>query len=189
MADEYAVFERLAHNASFWRAFERDVWRSTQVMLEAAYYAGVEAAVSYAAPVLKQMPLPPAPVLDRLAMRPANLERLMVKTIREYKNPFLSAPNARIEKREESFMSALASRLPGIAGSERAYVVGLNKMRFEAWKTKYRQLQAQFPEGVPDNVVSDLNRLLNVVTGRGPIGWLTEGGPMLNALLFSPRCR
>jgi len=87
---------------------------------------------------------------------------------------------------EEFFGSAVASKIPGIPASERAYVTTANTMRFETFK----QI-AQGWEGTGKSRADykQLADMVNVLTGRGNVKMLEKfvGDKMLNITFFAPR--
>jgi len=93
-------------------------------------------------------------------------------------------------EREEEFASSWAERIPGVGRfvkrSNRAYTVGLNKLRMDVF--------AYIADGMDNATEADLRNIanmINVFSGRGRIG---KGkiaqeriAPILNAVAFSPR--
>ena len=100
-------------------------------------------------------------------------------------NPFLAA-------KEEAFMNNTAEKIPYVGklikGSERAYVMFLNKMRvdvFNQFADKFEE-QGKTIENSPE-LYKAMAKLVNSQTGRGNLGKLEEAAPVLNTVLFSPR--
>lgn len=100
-------------------------------------------------------------------------------------SPFLAA-------REEQFMNNTAEKIPLIGrlikGSERAYVMFLNKMRVDL----YNRFADRFEENgeTYDNnpkLYEAMARLINNETGRGNLGVMESAAPILNTVFFSPR--
>ncbi len=99
----------------------------------------------------------------------------------------------RLSAKEEAFMSNLPQKIPGLGrlvkGSERAYVLYLNKMRADIFK---QGIDAFMSDGkTPQNspkLYEALAAHINNITGRGNVyGKLENTIPVLNALFFSPR--
>ena len=98
----------------------------------------------------------------------------------------LSGPGARLSQREEAFISRIASRVPGIRASERAYITYLNKLRadsFDSIVAGWERAGVNFG----DDDLRALGKFVNYATGRGGLWKLEEAGPILSTLLFSPR--
>jgi hypothetical protein len=115
----------------------------------------------------------------------------------------------RFEFREEAFMSSLAGKVPWVRASERAYGTYLNKLRFDVMDDMVRKYEGALgrklnldaygntvnvtDESLSDiEVLQDLAKYVNAVTGRGPIpkgdsSFMRGATTIMNALLFSPR--
>ena len=93
---------------------------------------------------------------------------------------------AALWKAEETFMSNWFRHIPVIAQTERAYVGGLNWLRFNSFLHGEKLLTKQ---GLAtEESLQGLAKLINLASGRGEAKFLnSEIGPVLNALLFSPR--
>jgi len=90
----------------------------------------------------------------------------------------------KITQREEAFMSRFARYFPLVSHSERAYVTYLNKLRMDVFASYARAWEGT------SRTVADykaLARAINVMSGRGLLGKMSEIGGVLNAALFSPR--
>ncbi len=92
-------------------------------------------------------------------------------------------------KREESFMSSWAEKIPiigkGVRASSRAYTGFLNKLRadvFDDFVKKGAELGIDDPK-----FLKDAANFINHATGRGTLGGLEKSAVPLNALFFSPR--
>ena len=94
--------------------------------------------------------------------------------------------------REEAFMSRIASRIPGISHSERAYTTFLDTARsswFKQLKTQAEnRAKAQGGEVTPEQYQAIAN-FVNIATGRGNLGkgTLNKMSPFLNAVFFAPK--
>ena len=85
-------------------------------------------------------------------------------------------------KMEEAFLSGLASRLPGVRASERAYTGFLNKLRFDTMDNMIRNLEFNLgrplsPRSNPEDLdkMKKLASFINNATGRGALPW-DKGG-------------
>lgn len=96
-------------------------------------------------------------------------------------------------KREESFMSNWAEKIPligaGIKASNRAYVGFLNKLRFDTFVDMVNKADAL---GLNPRTDRDLSKriadFINNATGRGTLpGSLSNAAVALNSVFFSPR--
>lgn len=99
----------------------------------------------------------------------------------------------RLSAKEEAFMSNLAQKIPilgrFVKGSERAYVLYLNKMRVDIFRKGMDAFLAdgKTPENSPE-LYKALASHINNITGRGNVGGKLENAvPALNTLFFSPR--
>ena len=95
---------------------------------------------------------------------------------------------AKLTDREEVFMTRWIPKwIPGIAQSERSYILFLNKLRADVFDHTFRSWQ----KGGVDPSLEDVKQLahyINVATGRGiPGKGIDAIMPLLNAGLFSPR--
>ncbi|KKN76521.1 hypothetical protein LCGC14_0370300 [marine sediment metagenome] len=104
------------------------------------------------------------------------------------KTPLHQSPlfgvSATLVQREEAFMSRYARLIPLVRRSERAYVTFLNKLRADVFDS-----YAEHWEGT-GKTQKDYNKLaeaINVMTGRGDLGKLSNLAPILSAVFFSPR--
>lgn len=93
-------------------------------------------------------------------------------------------PGARLAEREEMFYTKWASKIPGVAASERAFVTFLNKVRFDM---ALNQLKKMDEAGVSPETYQKVGAFLNAATGRGDIGKLEGLAEFLNAGFWSPR--
>lgn len=100
-------------------------------------------------------------------------------------SPFLVA-------REEAYMSNLAEKIPLVGklikGSERAYVMYLNKMRADLFNKFADRFEEQGKTYENNKALYDkMADYVNNQTGRGNLGKAEDFAPVLNAVLFSPR--
>lgn len=90
-------------------------------------------------------------------------------------------------RREEQFMSRLASKIPGIKQSQRAYVTFLNKLRYDTMTNIVKGWE-DAGHVVTDIDLDQLALFLNRATGRGSLGEFgNKLAPVLNTTFFSPR--
>jgi len=101
-----------------------------------------------------------------------------------------------IKGREERFASTWAEKIPGVQGSERAYVGGLNKLRMDTFNYLVNMADRKFaragqPEMSPYKnlaVSKKVASIVNNATGRGGLKGAVERSALgLNSLFFSPR--
>ena len=102
---------------------------------------------------------------------------------------------ASLNDREETFMSTLAERIPGIGkgvkASNRAYSGFLNKLRADVFDDIYKHAQNSGVLSERPGIADDIATFVNSATGRGkftgalkPLNQATEA---LNSVLFSPK--
>ena len=94
----------------------------------------------------------------------------------------------KLEKREEAFMSNILDKVPGIAGSQRAYTGFLNKLRMDVFVdlVKKADVAGENVE-VGSEATKDLAKVVNDFTGGARVGKHEGSVPLLNAAFFSPR--
>ncbi len=94
------------------------------------------------------------------------------------------------EGREEGFASKLATRIPGVGASERAYVAYLDRQRLDVFSRYADQIDnMNLSADQKDAALRDMANFVNVATGRGRIPGEIQGSAakILNGVLFSPR--
>lgn len=97
----------------------------------------------------------------------------------------------KLSKREEAYMTTLLNKIPGIRGSERAYVGFLTRLRADTFDKyiKYAELSGEdVRQG--SQATKDIASAINDFTGSGNIGKgdrYANAVPALNATFFSPR--
>jgi len=89
------------------------------------------------------------------------------------------AAETNLVQREEAFFSRLASVLPGVKQSQRAFNTYLNEMKWGQMKHYLRSLRREGidPQTEGQRGVQTMSRFLNVATGRGTLGRLERGRP------------
>ena len=97
----------------------------------------------------------------------------------------ITTNEGQITKQEESFMGRWADRVPGVAGSGRAYTTFLNSMRFNLFVTMVDSI------GKNGQVTTDeakvIANYINAATGRADFKRLNESAATLNSVFFAPR--
>lgn len=98
-----------------------------------------------------------------------------------------TGPSATLALREEQYMSRLFHKIPGlrevVGASERAYVGMLNSLRYRVMKNyvaMYRDMAS------PDDFKA-LASMINIFSGRGNLGMLSNAAPVLSGVFFSSR--
>jgi len=98
----------------------------------------------------------------------------------------LPGKTTQLWKAEEAFMTRFARRIPLVGHSERAFIGGLNDLRFKSFKHGLKLFQKM--GATSDRDLRGLIRLINIASGRGDWSLLKgDIGPIANAMLFSPR--
>lgn len=97
-----------------------------------------------------------------------------------------------LTSREEQFVSQWAEKIPvlgrGIRASERGYTGFLNKVRadtFDSLVTLSKEAGIDLSKNT--KALKDISSFVNNATGRGDLGKLSQAGPILSGLFFSPR--
>jgi hypothetical protein len=97
----------------------------------------------------------------------------------------ITADDGRITRQEEAFMGRWADKIPGVAGSGRAYVTFLNNMRFNLFKMMVENI------GKDGRVTLDeakiIAKYINVATGRADFKALNSAAANMNTVFFAPR--
>lgn len=94
--------------------------------------------------------------------------------------------DTRLSQMEETFMSRLAGKIPGVGASERAYVTFLNKLRADSFDAMVGNLQRRGPT-LNDAELKAVANYINVATGRGNMGTSAAAAETLAIVFFSPR--
>jgi hypothetical protein len=92
-------------------------------------------------------------------------------------------------QREESVMSSVAEKFPGVRPSNRAYTVFLNKLRADTFKQMTTDYGAFSGLDAKNNlhVAKSIADYINAASGRGSLGKLENSAATLSSVLFSPR--
>jgi hypothetical protein len=91
--------------------------------------------------------------------------------------------------REESIMSSMVDKIPGVRRSNRAYTIFLNKLRADTFKQMINDFGVSSGTNMKKNVAlsKDIASFINTATGRGSLGPLEGSAKNLSSVLFSPR--
>ena len=123
---------------------------------------------------------------DELAMRmysDSNWER--ISTV---KNDLgLTNIGAKMTQKEEAFATNLASKVPGLSHSERAYTGFLSDLRYTRFTNTVNALEKN-GQKLDDDAYKALAEVISGTSGRGQLpGVLKTAGSALGQALFSPR--
>ena len=90
-----------------------------------------------------------------------------------------------LSTREEAFQTPWVERIPGVAGSSRAYTMFLTKLRMDMFDFMAEKLART---GRPtSSEAKAIANYINIATGRGYMGRLAPGMELLNTVFWSPR--
>jgi hypothetical protein len=81
-------------------------------------------------------------------------------------------------------MSRWASKIPGVAHSQRAYITFLNKLRADSFDAMANSLGRRGKITIEE--AQAISNFINVATGRGEMG-TAKGAVFLNTIFFAPR--
>lgn len=98
---------------------------------------------------------------------------------------YLSEHGQKLSQMEEAYMSRWADKIPLVAGSQRAYVTFLNKLRADSFDAMANSL-ARNKELTPAEAAA-ISNFINVATGRGNLGMKENALVGLNTIFFAPR--
>ncbi len=98
---------------------------------------------------------------------------------------YLSEHGHKLSQMEEAYMSRWADKIPLVAGSQRAYVTFLNKLRADSFDAMANSL-ARNKELTPVESKAIAN-FINVATGRGNLGMKENALVGMNTIFFAPR--
>lgn len=90
-----------------------------------------------------------------------------------------------LTKMEEDYLGRWSKKIPFVAGSERAYVTFLNKIRADTFDALVKSLGDK--NGVSLDEAKAIANFVNVATGRGGLGKFETSGNFLSTVFFSPR--
>ena len=97
---------------------------------------------------------------------------------------FAEIGDVKLSKMEESIMSELANKIPGVRASNRAFIGFLNLMRAD----QFDAMHAKLVRGAATKEqLEALGNFVNVATGRGNMGTAAAAAETLATVFFSPR--
>lgn len=92
-----------------------------------------------------------------------------------------------LEQPEEQFVGKIINKVPGIAGSDRAYAGFLTKLRFDTFKNIVDTYAAKGID-LGGKELEDVSKFINTASGRGDLGqYIEKHANTLNTALFSPK--
>jgi len=97
----------------------------------------------------------------------------------------ISSTDAALTAQEEQFMGTWARKIPGVAGSERAYMGFLNSMRSKVCDSMVATLG--WGGKVTDAEGTAIANYVNVATGRGYMGGYSAASQAMSTVFFAPR--
>lgn len=99
----------------------------------------------------------------------------------------LVGKDARLQDREEAFMTRASDHLPVVKQSNRAYVAYLNKLRADVATSILKKWEDAGVDIYEPKRAAALFDYINTATGRGSLGKWNRAAPLLNTLFFSSR--
>jgi hypothetical protein len=157
----------LIHKKAFWTSLKPmfDAWRS-----EDAYQASQQAIMER--PLFRERAGPGGKVLPSFA-QDAGLKLTDLKDM---------------STREESFVSQIAEKLPGVRRSGRSYTAFLNNLRADTFESIIKDSK-MFGVDAKVNVplAREIANFVNIASGRGSLGSLEQAAVPLGHVLFAPR--
>jgi len=94
----------------------------------------------------------------------------------------------KLNLREESMMSNIFDKVPGISASQRAYTAFLNKLRIDSFNDLIKKAEVAGEDiTLGSKSVEDIAKVVNNFTGGARVGKIEGATPFLNAIFFSPR--
>lgn len=97
----------------------------------------------------------------------------------------LTATDEGLTQQEEVFLGNWASKIPVVAGSERAYVTLLNRMRADMFDSLTASLAIDGKPSLDEAKV--ISNFVNVATGRGNMGKFEAAAVPLATVFFAPK--
>lgn len=98
---------------------------------------------------------------------------------------YLAEHGHKLSAMEEAYMSRWADKIPLVAGSQRAYVTFLNKLRADSFDAMAKSV-ARDAELTPVEAKAIAN-FINVATGRGSLGMFENAATGMATVFFAPR--
>jgi hypothetical protein len=93
----------------------------------------------------------------------------------------------RLSRQEEIMMSRFANAIPGVRGSNRAFMTFLNKLRADSFDAMVKSRERRGSKPVEQAELDAISNYINVATGRGNLGKATAAAETLATVFFSPR--
>lgn len=117
----------------------------------------------------------------------------MIKHRQNYKNGyyqlgklFIAEKGGGLNKLEEAFASRIASKIPGIGASERAYTAYLNELRADLFDSMVKTMTKNGKDATPQELRT-IGDYVNAATGRGTFFKDHNPGVLMQHAFFSPR--
>lgn len=98
---------------------------------------------------------------------------------------YLAEHGQKLSQMEETYMSRWADKIPLVAGSQRAYVTFLNKLRADSFDAMVNTLSRDGT--VTPTEAKAIANFVNVATGRGKVGFTDNAAVGLSTVFFAPR--
>jgi hypothetical protein len=99
----------------------------------------------------------------------------------------LTEPGSHVAPREEIFRSELAEKIPGVAASERAVTVYLNRLRADSFDAMTGLLEKSTRRKLTAGEDRIIANYINVASGRGNMGRFAPAANALAKVFWSPR--
>jgi hypothetical protein len=97
----------------------------------------------------------------------------------------LTGIHGKLSQQEEAYMSRWAKRIPLVAGSERAYVAFLNRLRVDSFDAMAASLGRNGT--ITDAEAKVVANFVNVATGRGGLGKFNAAAVPMATVFFAPK--
>lgn len=98
---------------------------------------------------------------------------------------YLAERDAPLTRAEDNYTSTWAKKIPGVAGSQRAYNTFLNRLRVDSFDAMANSLsRTKTPTPAEYKAIANF---INAATGRGNLGALETAAVGLNRVFFAPR--
>lgn len=116
-----------------------------------------------------------------------NVEQQIARKMPRYKRAGLaiSETGSTLAKMEEAYMGRWLTKVPLVAGSARAYVTFLNKLRADVFDALVNKLGRNGETTLEQEKL--IANAVNVFTGRGTIGMAEQAAAGLNTFFFAPK--
>lgn len=176
----------------FFRKYVGETFNASRAMITAFDFSGVlrqGGLIALAHPVRAAKELP---AMFRAFRNPRFAERSLQHIMKRENMPlyrraklFISDFDGSLTSKEEFFMSRLAEKIPGVAGSARAYSTFLNKLRADSFDSMVATLSKN---GTPTQIeIEAIANFINVATGRASFGKFENASELMNTIFFAPK--